>query len=216
MNKRELSTEPEHVAVLDIAKYFGNFFESRKIQEFCKQVSVHENEIIATKIINNSARLSWVADKIDSVAKGRPAFQILFYIMIAESAAKLEDNFTENGKSKHYSIKFFENFLTEYFSSLLSSAFKNARSQKFLNVKEAATLLYNLRCDLAHEGKYFYFNLRIENDSPVLNTFVQPNIISHITLRELKQIVLSGALNAALSAIENEELVNRFKTSLWA
>ena len=217
MNNIELSTNPDHVAVLDVGTYLGDFFESNNIQKFCKQISAHENEDFATKIINNSARLAWIADKIDSVAKGRPAFQIMFYMMIAESSAKLEDNFTKNGKSKHYSVKFFENFLTDHYSSALLSAFKNARSQEFLNIKEAATLLYELRCDLAHEGKYFCFNLKIENDSPVVNTFVEPNIISHITLIELKQIVLNGALNAALSTIENEKLLSKYRiSSLWA
>ena len=212
------SINPKHVARLDRAGYLGMFFKSENIDNFARDILKNKDENLAKNIINNSARLSWIADKIDTFAKGRPTFQIMYYIIIAESVAKLADNYKGEGKSKHYSIKFFKEFLPDHYYSVFSKSFENLRKQKFLNVEETATLLYKIRCDLSHEGKYFYFNLRFENDKLAPNShFDDLSIVSHITLNELKAVVLSGAINAAKSAIVTVELIRKYESEeFWA
>lgn len=216
MNSHKFSSNPEHVAELDIPKYFGEFFGSDKLVHVIESIVANDNEQLSQNILKNSARLSWIADKVDSHAKGRVAFQIMYYAIIAESCAKLADNYIGEGDSKKYVLSFFAKFTAKELKPIVCRAFQKSKSQDFLGVEEVAKLLYKIRCDLAHEGKYFNFFLKESTDSTrVLNSNIGPEIISYITLNDLKKIVLSNSIVAALSSLKNKQLIQSENTAFW-
>jgi hypothetical protein len=47
-----------------------------------------EEDRTAKIILHQAARMVWLADQIDAVARGRPALQIMFYMVAAEAVAK--------------------------------------------------------------------------------------------------------------------------------
>jgi hypothetical protein len=66
-----------------------------------------------------------------------------------------------------------------------------------LGLKEAVDYLYKIRC--AHEGKYFAYALR--EDIPMLTPMRDDFFIAHITLQELRHIILEGALLGAMKLL---------------
>ncbi len=65
-----------------------------------------------------------------------------------------------------------------------------------LNIEEVADLLYDVRCDVVHEGMYWGFFFRYENIT-MLN--INPKVTVKIGLSDLRDIVVRGCINAIQS-----------------
>ena len=130
------------------------------------------------------------------VAAGRPAFQILFYIIAAELAAKIAFKFEREGKSQEYARRFFQEICTDEHRLRLAGAFCDVAGT-YLTCRGAVDLLYDVRCDVVHEGKYYSFNLRDpESRFPMLTGRGDNGPIAHISLPEIRTLVLEGAVLA--------------------
>jgi len=214
MNNKNFLDSPSHIADVNCAIYLGGYFNSTPLMEFISAILSKRDEDKSQMILNNSARLSWIADIMDSHADGRIAFQILYYTIIAESSAKIEAYYKGNGHSKKYVLTFFTKFTPEELKPLISNAFK--RAQHFLSIEEVAELFYYIRCDLAHEGKYYDFFLKeTDESSPILNSRIRPSIVSYITLNDVKKWVLSNSVVAAIKSLKNVELYQNFENDFW-
>jgi len=134
----------------------------------------------------------WLADRIDKVAHGRDALQILFYIIAAEAVAKIVFGFKGEGESKKHVKLFFGNICTQKHRNLLSQAFSQLPSGS-LTWECAVDKLYEVRCDVVHEGRYFEFNLRPPGSNTAeLAGASQPYLEVFISLADLRQVVLEG------------------------
>lgn len=214
MNVKSYLDSPNHIADVNCAKYFGEYFNSTSLLNFISTILSKKDEKKSQMILNNSARLSWVADSIDSQASGRMAFQILFYTIIAESSGKIEANYKGDRDSKKYVLTFFTKFTPEELRPMIQNAFKS--SQCFLSINEVAELFYRIRCDLAHEGKYYDFFLKEKDESsPILNSRINPSIVAYITLNDVKKWVLSNSIIAAMKSLKEDRSHQNFKNAFW-
>ena len=83
---------------------------------------------------------------------------MLFLIMCAENIAKLHDGFSGEGKSRYYVREFFANFVSPPDKDALSYGFTlNVDRLPHIGFSKAVDLLYDIRCDVVHEGNYTDF-----------------------------------------------------------
>lgn len=59
-------------------------------------------------------------------------------------------------------------------------------------------MLYDIRCEVAHESNYLNFTL-MEKGSTTPTGTIRSNIVSHITLTDLRTVVYNTCLRAAES-----------------
>lgn len=194
-----------HIADIDYIKFYKD--TCPKVVNIDKFINCIEN-IPTSKckpkiIIHQVARMVYLSDYInEKIARGLPALQILFYLIIAELIAKIVFKCRNEGQSKHYVKLFFLEICSNKHQVALSKAFEKD-FQKYLTVEEAINLLYDVRCDVVHEGKYYDFDLKSDNDDTPTTTNYD-NITAHITTTQLRQIILEGAILGALKILPSD------------
>jgi hypothetical protein len=189
-----------HIAKINFAEFFRPAFPS--IDDATRFINFVENvpaDISKAKIvIHQSARLIWLADRIDDVARGRPALLMTFHIVAAEAVAKIVFGFHGEGQSRQHVRRFFQEICPKRHRSRLERAFRRSPAGPFLTLQETVDVLYDVRCDVVHEGQYFTLTLpNSQNDDPILNLHGDESLIASISAQELRQIVLESSLLAA-------------------
>ena len=190
---------PVHIAEIDFpqlyAEVFGSLDASTKFFETIR--SLPDSKKDAKIVLHQAGRVVWLADRIDEVARGRPAFQILFYLVAAELVAKIAAGYEGEGQSRSHVQKFFTEICSSESKQRLSRAFRHAGGVH-LSLTSAVDLLYDVRCDVVHRGLYYTFSLQRSGSSmPMLSNVHEYSPIAQISLLELRQIVLEGAALAA-------------------
>ncbi|MCD4779130.1 MAG: hypothetical protein K8S27_01070 [Candidatus Omnitrophica bacterium] len=195
----------KHIAEIDPWEYFLPVLNSEKDAKiFVKKARGNRNSRI---IVHQCARMLYLADKIHQ--QGRPAFDVLFFIIIAEAAAKIKFNYTGERDSKKYVYKFFENILNEEEKDKLEKSFIKYPSEKlqkdaYLSLKEVVALLYKVRCDIVHRGVYFdiiFFNDNPDDDNIIFQWKIKQSVSPKISTNDLRKIILKGVIRAC--EIEN-------------
>jgi len=173
------------------APAFGN--DDSQARAFYKSLT----ETPARVVMHQAARMVWLGDQIDQVARGRPALQILFFMIAAEAVAKLADGFEDEGQSRKYVRRFFLNICSDDHRARLAGAL--CGSVGWLSAEEVVDFLYDVRCDVAHRGKYFDLHLpRPELDeAELVVNWREKTLFATITIGELRRIVLEGTVLAA-------------------
>ncbi len=201
-----------HIANINFAMlYLPAFANIKESQKFVDQVeSTPKNN--AKVILHQAGRMIWLGDQIDKVAAGRPALQILFFMIAAEAVAKMVFDYKDEGKSKAFSKRFFSDICDERHRKTLGAAFAWGSSKAFprgglLSWEETTELLYAVRCDVAHRGKYYDLHLKQQRDSEqtdvISHKWKDRPIIARITLQDIRRIVLQGAIRGCRKVLEN-------------
>lgn len=188
-----------HIAHIDFPAFYEELFPNLEAaKDFYSKVDALPPEKNAAKIVlHQAARMVWLADQIDTVARGRPAFQILFYLIAAELVAKITFNFKGEGESKRYVRRFFSEICSDQARKRLGSSF-NRTCGKALTCEETVDFLYKIRCDVVHEGMYYTFQLRLPGDTSMQITHVNDlSLITDLTITELRHMILEGAVSAS-------------------
>lgn len=188
-----------HIADIDFPLFYAEVFSSLDAAKaFYKQLEGLSPEKNAAKIVlHQAARMVWLADQIDEVARGRPALQILFYLIAAELVAKITFHFEGEGESRNYVRRFFAEICSNDTRAKLSKSFSKTHSVP-LSSQDAVDLLYSIRCDVAHEGKYSSFHLPLSSDAfPQLTIVGEESFVAQLTIQELRRMVLEGAVMAS-------------------
>jgi len=192
-----------HIANINWADFFRPAFPdldaSRAFIECVEAVPAATSK--AKIVIHQAARMLWLGDRMDEVATGRPALQVLFQLIAAEAVAKLANNFTAEGESRKHVRLFFEDICSDSHRTALGKAFSHAPGGPFLSVREAVDCLYDIRCDVVHEGVYFTLTLTRPGDTLKWLTpsaSGKGSLIAGITVQQLRQIVLEGAIRGAV------------------
>lgn len=150
----------------------------------------------------------WLADRIDDVAAARPAFQVLFYLIAAELIAKITFNFLGQGRSPEFVHRFFAEICPEPARIRLATAFEELPSRRALTLPEVVSLLYWVRCDVAHMGDYYAFQLKMRDTAPdecrELIHCRDKAFATDLEVIELKQMVLQGAVRAAIGFLAED------------
>jgi hypothetical protein len=180
-----------HIADIDFDEFYSPVFGTKELAEaFHRELqSLSPPDNAPLVAYHQAARMIWLGDKIETVALGRPAFQILVLLVAAELVAKMVFNFAAEGESRKYVQRFFGEICAPKHRQLLADAF--FRPQGNLTAQQAVDLLYKLRCDVVHRGQYYTFSLRA-GSFPMM-TGVE-NISTNITLADLRRVVLEGAV----------------------
>jgi hypothetical protein len=87
---------------------------------------------------------------------------------------------------------FFEACVPPGDRDLLTRSFSNHDLQP-LGLRAVVDALYDVRCDVVHEGRYWGFNFA-DRESAMLN--VEPDVIVSIQLPALRDIIVGGCINA--------------------
>ncbi len=190
----------KHIAEINPWEYFLPIFNSKKdAEDFVERARKKQNSRI---IVHQCARMLYLADRIHQ--QGRPAFDVLFFVIIAEAAAKIKFNFTGEGDSKKYVNKFFEDILNKEEKDMLGKSFIKYplvewQDDAYLPLKEVIKLLYKVRCDIVHRGIYFdtiFLNDNPDDDNFIFQWKVKQSISPRISTNDLRKIILKGVFRA--------------------
>jgi hypothetical protein len=187
-----------HIADIDFPSFYAEVFPNLDAaKSFYAQLEALPPKRNSAKIVfHQAARMVWLADQIDEVARGRPAFQILFYVIAAELVAKIAFHFEGEGESRKHVRKFFAEICSDNTRARLAGLFARTHSGP-VSSEEAVDLLYAIRCDVAHEGRYSSFHLPLSGDAfPQLTTVGDESLIANLTIQDLRRMVLEGAVLA--------------------
>jgi len=145
--------------------------------------------------MHQTQRLVSIANDLPEIRPGRESLQLLFLMICIEHISKLHDDFTEEGQSKKYVKRFFTEFISESDKNKLSASIidNTASPMSPLGFEKIVDLLYAVRCDVVHEGKYWGFSFR-DGSTPMLN--VDPDVNVYLTFKELRDIIVKGCINA--------------------
>jgi hypothetical protein len=155
----------------------------------------------AQRILRQAARMIWLGDRLDTVAKGRPALQVLFYLIAAEASAKLLYGFAKEGKCREHVRLFFEQICSDEHRARLVSGFRLPHHYANPPLRAVVDLLYVVRCDVAHEGRYFEFQMQEAGEPPCTSIVGGKLIEARMSILDLRQLVLEGAVRAVEQSI---------------
>jgi hypothetical protein len=191
-----------HIAEIDFPEFFSQAFGgSSGVRKFVNCVENIPAQLSPAKIVlHQTARMLWLARRMQECARDRPALQILFFMIAAEAVAKLVVGYNGEGASRKHVNIFFKEICSEPHRERLDRAFSRELAFSFIGWQEAVDFLYDIRCDVVHRGQYFSYSLQAEPGG--LNMFT-PNgqghhLIANISAPELRTIILEGSINAAL------------------
>ena len=190
-----------HVASINYAKVYRCAFKSLSAaRAFVQRVEAGPNKKLVA--MHQAARMVWLADKIDRVAQGRPALQVMFYLIAAEAVAKLYFDYEGERHSLRHVQRFFKEICGPLQQARLEAALRPINSAHPLPLEDAVDFFYNVRCDVAHRGLYYDLHLP---DADEAHEYIdhcngQPIVIK-ITLAELRQTILEGAVRASTSPL---------------
>jgi len=171
--------------------YFPSESEARLFIGDCEKSS----DAAAMLIMHQAARLVTISKKMAEIQPGRDALELLFLLICAENVSKLHDDFHDEGKSRHY--------VQTFFSQFLSNSEKAQIEEKFLtldlglmNLGQIIDVLYDTRCDVVHEGKYWGFSF---SSYGVSTATVETPVLTRMSIEELRSIVVNGCVRAAMT-----------------
>jgi hypothetical protein len=107
---------PPHISRIDHARFFASAFGGvRAARQFHDSLSSTGSgpRNRALLIINQPARILWLADRVERLSRGRPALQIMFFMIVAEAVAKLFYAYKGEHDSKKFARRFFLSICTD-------------------------------------------------------------------------------------------------------
>ena len=146
---------------------------------------------VARVMMHQGQRLISLAQDIPSIRPARESLQIFFLVVCPEALAKLDAG---AGLGSREAVRhFFTVLVPEPHRSAFGNGF-TSHSHVALGPEAAADVLYDVRCDVAHEGNYWSFALH-DGGTPMLTS--APPVIAKITIAHLTDIVAWGCIAAA-------------------
>ena len=169
--------------------FFGNEDQVRDFVASVETLGPDDRRHAAKIMMHQTLRLVSLADKVPLILKNSEALQLLFLLVCAEHIAKLADNYDKDGKSQTYVQNFFSWFLSPEQQQQLSFGITGPDREPF-TLQQVVKALYDVRCDVVHEGKYWDFQFK-SGDCPLLS-----DMIVSLTLAEFRWILVMGCIKA--------------------
>jgi len=177
------------------APHFADQNATENFVSKCESLTPSDSNHIAKIMMHQTQRLVSLADEIVKV-RPRESLQLLFLMICAENISKLHDGYEGDKDSKKYVKKFFSKYLSEPDKEKLQRNFNDNKSMALdaYDFEKVIDLLYDVRCDVVHEGKMWDFNFSHNDHIPVVNA--DPDVTVHLTLAELRDIIVRGCITA--------------------
>jgi hypothetical protein len=162
-------------------------------------------------VMHQTVRLISLADNMLTREHSHP-LSLFFMIVCAESVSKLFDGHkSDSAAGARESVrKFFTDHVLPEDREKLVGSF-SWFPYRPLTVVEVADLLYAIRCDVAHEGRYWGFSFPNEshratrlNLNPKDRTGGQAVGVT-VTLKEIRDIVVRGCIAAVTEKLRNRQ-----------
>jgi hypothetical protein len=100
-----------HISRIDQPRFFalafGGIRPARASYASIKGTGEARRQISLLIILNQTARMLWLADRLKRVSRGCPALQIMFFMFAAEAVAKLFEGYEGERESKRFARQFF-------------------------------------------------------------------------------------------------------------
>ena len=173
--------------------YFEKQGEANKFVESC-EMQTHPNNV-AKIMMHQVQRLISLSDDMQKIRPNDEPLKLLIMIMCVENIAKLHDGYSGESKSWHYVDKFFKDFLSYDDKDLLRNGFVD-NNDKWLRLLS----FEDVRCDVVHEGDYLGFSF-YDGKIEMLEIVNQYIVIPHITLQDIRDIIIRGCINAIQSKL---------------
>jgi hypothetical protein len=174
--------------------HFPSQMAAEEFVDACEKLQPSAPNHVAKIMMHQAQRLVSIVDDLPKFRPHQEPLQVLFLVMCAENIAKLHDGFSGEGKSRYYVKKFFANFLSQTDKDAISYGFTvNAAPLPPFGFSKAVDLLYDIRCDVVHEGNYTDFAFH-DGQTPMVNT--NPEVIAEIRLGQVRDIVVRGCIFA--------------------
>ncbi len=160
-------------------------------------------------MMHQTVRLISLADKVPMLAYGQP-LSLFFMIVCAECVTKLFEHhdFERNPKSKEFVRKFFNEHVSPDDRQKLISSFSWVPYSP-VTLTEIADLLYDIRCDVVHEGRYWEFSFP-DGTHGKSRLNIHPKhrkgekaVTVTVSLKEIRDIVVRGCVTAVRKALKN-------------
>ena len=128
--------------------------------------------------------------------------KVLIMIMCVENIAKLQDGYTGEFRSRYYVEKFFKDFLSDNDKDTLRNGFidNNDKWLRTLSFEDVIKMLYQIRCDVVHEGDYLGFSF-YDGKNEMLEIVNQYAVIPQVALQNIRDIIIRGCINAIRSKL---------------
>jgi hypothetical protein len=197
----------QHIADIDFGEFYRPLFSGEAgSTAFSSRVeNAPDSQRPVKEVFHQAARLVWLGDRINEVAAGRPALQILFYLIATETIAKLIYKFEGRGQSREYVHAFFEKLSATKEQAVLSNSFWQSVPRHRLSLRETVDLLYDVRCDVAHRGMYYVFKLPLgHQDYPELVCLGDRTVETTLNLYSLREMILGGAIRSCSMILGDE------------
>jgi hypothetical protein len=182
-------------------RHFASRKEAEDFVQACENLQPSAQNHVAKIMMHQTQRLVSIADDLPQFRPHKEPLQVLFLAMCSENIAKLHDGFSGEGKSRHYVQQFFNEFLSQSDKDALSYGFNvNIDLLPSIGFGKAVSLLYDIRCDVVHEGNYTDFAFH-DGHMSMVNT--DPDVIAEIQLVQIRDIVVRGCINAVKDKLSN-------------
>ncbi len=174
--------------------FFINRSETENFVKLYENLNSQDAKHSAKIMMHQTQRLVSISDELPTIRPGKESLQLLFLLICAENIAKLHDNYNKDGKSRYYVREFFNKHLSNNDKQQLKRGFLKVDStQPRFTLDEVIDLLYDIRCGVVHEGKYWGFNFQ-DGDVSLIN--IDPDVIVNIGLNDLRGLIVKGCINA--------------------
>jgi hypothetical protein len=139
-------------------------------------------------------RLVTIADDMENLRRGHDSLPLLFLLVCAENISKLHSNFEGEGQSRAFVRRFFENHLSPAEKKSLTEGIQRVGELR-PTLEHAVVALYEVRCDLVHEGNYWNFHFPEPNTYRLLNG-MNTTIRTGIPFHEVRSMIVLGCIRA--------------------
>lgn len=144
--------------------YFGNEEDTQAFIERCLSQDMTRQIMLMTQWYGE------LADKMKGVYMSAQNLQVLFLTILAEAIAKISKDFHEDRESEKHFLLFFE-YLSEQDKRELLRGFHELVFPRDRTLQAILRMLYQIRCELVHNGIFFdfFFCDNAENPIPIIH-----------------------------------------------
>lgn len=147
--------------------YFSSSGDLKDFISECESLNLDDKRHRAKLMMHQGQRLISLANNSECMDIERDPLKLLFLLIAVEAVSKLHDNFTKSGCSKQYVLSFFEKFTTDDEKDFIRNNIEICRKED-TTLEDIIKILYSIRCDVVHEGKYWSFDFASKEHRSIL------------------------------------------------
>ena len=179
--------------------YFPNEEALKCFVGGCEQLEFHDPRHRAKVMMHQGKRLLTIADAMEAVVSGREPLKLLFLLIASENISKLHADHS-GSDSKLYVKRFFNEFCTPEDKSAIRDGIEKIGQKSSLD--DLVSVLYDVRCDVVHEGTYWNFDFASPECPSVLTGRHSDQVLRvKMSYEGLRDIVARGIIVATQQVI---------------